>query len=188
MSKITIRKGDKTQIAPYFKAEEFYSKRPNVPASHDFHTELIEAVSFLRSYYGVPWDITSTYRPDSVGSQHALGRAVDSQDFASAPDRPSHVMLDLVAQITNPKSEVFQRLRRIGITGFGVYNSFVHLDIRTGPCAHVDRFGSYAAWDDREKKKLILPPPCGIRYPLKKSSITKAVVTGVPLLSSGKSA
>lgn len=152
MSKITITKGDTTIIAPHFTAGEFHSKRPNAPASHDFYSECVEAVAYLRSHYGVPWRVTSTYRPDSVGSQHRECRAVDSQDTQSGAGHGSPVMLDLVAQILNPKSEVFTQLRRLGITGFGVYDTFVHLDCRDTtkfPAAHRDKLGAYALWDER---------------------------------------
>lgn len=153
--KILIRRGDKSIIAPHFTASEFFSKEANAPASHDFYSELVEAVSYLREYYDTPWEITSTYRPDSVGSQHRLGRAVDSQDVASGPGRPSTVILDLVSQLLTPSSEVFVQLRRLGINGFGVYDTFVHLDCRdvaTAPASHQDRFGRYSFWDERKKK------------------------------------
>lgn len=149
--KITIRRGDDTTIAPHFIASEFYSKQSTAPASHDFYSELVEAVSFLRQYYDTPWRITSTYRPDSIGSQHRECRAVDSQ-----PTNMSQtIVLDLVAQLLNPTSEIFTQMRRLGINGFGVYDTFVHLDCRDTakfPANHHDKFGPYAFWDERKKK------------------------------------
>ena len=181
MSKILIRKGDKTQIALHFTAGEFYSTSSNAPASHDFHTELVEAVSYLREYYATPWRITSTYRPDSVGSQHRECRAVDSQ-----PANMSRtVVLDLVSQLLNPKSEVFRKLRSLGITGFGVYDTFVHLDCRTIQGKHSDTYGSFAFWDERKKKALVPtvvrlsknpnPPKVPARWTLPTSSLSSAL-------------
>lgn len=153
MSKITISRGDDTQLTPHFKASEFYSKASNAPASHDFYTECVEAVEFLRAHYGVAWRITSTYRPDSIGSQHRECRAVDSQDTKSYKGHGSAIIKDLVEQLLNSKSDVFRQLRKLGINGFGVYDTFVHLDCRTAPLHHSDEFGYFDFWDERTKKK-----------------------------------
>lgn len=161
--KITIKKGDASQLAPHFKASEFFSLQPGKHAitEHDFYTELVEAVEYLRTHYNVPWRVTSTYRPDSPGSQHRECRAVDSQDTGSYKGHTSATMVDLVGQLLDPKSEVFVNLRRIGITGIGVYDTFVHLDCRDTtkfPAAHRDKFGRYAAWDDRTEAGKALQP------------------------------
>lgn len=177
MSKITIRRGDNTQIAPHFKASEFFSNSSNAPASHDFYSELVEAVEFLRTHYGVAWRITSTYRPESAGSQHNLCRAVDSQDAASGAGNPSPVILALVSELLNPRSEVFRTLRRIGITGFGVYDTFVHLDCRDisrFPAAHSDKYGSFAFWDNRKKKL----PASTVLVPQKNTTPSSATSLG----------
>lgn len=149
--KIIIKKGDTREIAPHFTAGEFFSKQPGRHAitEHDFYSELVEAVAYLRNHYGVPWRITSTYRPDSPGSQHRECRAVDSQDTKSGAGHGSPIMLDLVAQLLDSTSEVFVQLRRLGIRGFGVYDSFVHLDCRLGVQKHSDKFGTFAFWDNR---------------------------------------
>jgi hypothetical protein len=161
--KILITKGGQKELAPHFKESEFFSHQPSPGLTqHEFYTELVEAVAYLRSLYGVAWRITSTYRPDSIGSQHRECRAIDSQDVNSGAGHGSPVMLDLVAQLLEPTSEVFTHLRRLGINGFGVYDSFVHLDCRDTakfPAAHVDRFGRFAFWDNRTEKKKALPTP-----------------------------
>lgn len=180
VSKFLIRRGDKTQVAPHFTAGEFYSKSVNAPASHDFYTELVEAVSFLRGYYGTPWRITSTYRPDSVGSQHRECRAVDSQPA----NMSQSIVKDLVSQLLNPKSEVFRKLRSLGITGFGVYDTFVHLDCRTIRGQHSDSYGSFAFWDERKKKAVAstsVSPP-------KKPNLPKVLAVPTSPTSSLKSA
>lgn len=160
---ITIRKGDQTQLSPHFQAFEFYSKKSNAPASHPFYSELVEAVEFLRTYYDTPWRITSTYRPDSIGSQHRECRAVDSQPTSKDPA----ILADLQRQLCDKNSEVFKKLRKIGIRGFGVYDTFCHLDVRAGPGKRSDSFGSFAFWDDRKKKASSL-----ITAPAKKLTAT----------------
>lgn len=155
--RITISKGDNTHISPNFLASEFHSKKASAPASHPFYSELVEAVQFLRTYYDKPWRITSTYRPDSIGSQHRECRAVDSQPI----DRDPVVLADLQRQLCDKNSEVFRKLRSLGITGFGVYDTFCHLDCRDVdkfPAPHQDRVGRFAFWDNRKKKVATTPP------------------------------
>lgn len=185
MSKITIKRGDNSSLSSHFTAAEFFSKSSNVPASHDFYSELVEAVQFLRNHYGKPWRITSTYRPDSAGSQHRECRAVDSQDVASGHGNPSPVILDLVSNLLDPKSAIFRKLRQIGITGFGVYDTFVHLDVRTQPGAHTDSFGHFAFWDERSEltKKKVLTSTVKV-LSKKLSQPTKAVLNPSPGKSS----
>lgn len=169
--KITIKQGDKTQLSPHFRASEFYTNSPNPPASHEFPSELVEAAEFLRTYYNVPWRITSTYRTPknelricevndlplalATTSQHVLERAFDSQP-AATPARNAEIMLDLADQFLTA-GPVFKALRKLGVRGFGIYPTFIHLDVRIIACKHRDEFGTFAAWDDRKgvKKKII---------------------------------
>lgn len=171
MSKIMISRGDDTQIAPHFLASEFYSNSPNAPASHPFYTELVEAASFLRERFGVQWRITSTFRtPENelricllnklpvalaTTSQHVQCRAFDSQPAGTEAEN-ARIMEQLADDFTS-NGPIFQKLRQIGITGFGLYRTFIHLDVRTGPVAHPDKYGHYACWDERTgvTKKLI---------------------------------
>jgi hypothetical protein len=169
---LTITRGDNTLIAPHFRASEFYSKSPDRPTSHSFPSELVEAAEFLRVHFGLAWRITSTYRTPTqearicevnnlppglaTTSQHVLARAMDSQP-AGTEAQNAHVM-EVLALDFQSNGEVFQALRKIGVKGFGIYDTFIHLDVRTGPCIHKDGFGTFAAWDERHvepKKKLI---------------------------------
>jgi hypothetical protein len=58
------------------------------------------------------------------------------------------------------RGELFTKLREMGITGFGIYDTFVHLDCRdadTSPAKQSDHYGRFAFWDKRSsavKKKL----------------------------------
>ena len=172
MNKITINRGDNTLLAPNFRASEFYSSSPNPPASHDFYMELVEAASFLRNHFNTPWRITSTMRthahevkicadfnlPPGLAwtSKHVLAPAFDSQPAGTAA-RNAEIMATLAEDFTN-NGEIFQKLRTLGIKGFGLYDTFIHLDVRVGPCIHKDRFGAFACWDERHnapKKKAV---------------------------------
>lgn len=169
--KILIKRGGNQQLAPNFNESEFYSTSPNAPAEHPFYSELVAAVQFLRTYYGVPWRITSTYRTTphelrlaremgrgeayaqalSRTSQHVLGRAVDSQPV----ENHAEIVADLDWQFNN-RGPVFLELLKIGITGFGIYEWGIHLDVRQNPTKKP--LGVYSFWDDRAavgKKKAL---------------------------------
>lgn len=62
-------------------------------------------------------------------------------------------MAELAADFTT-SGPIFQKLRTLGIKGFGLYDTFIHLDVRVGPCIHKDRYGAFACWDERKKKAI----------------------------------
>ena len=79
------------------------------------------------------------------GETHPKGQAID---FSF----PTIVHNEIVRSIVS-RSEVFHRLREMGINGFGVYDSFIHLDDRPQKgLKHKDNEGVYAFWDNRKKK------------------------------------
>lgn len=162
---IIIHKGDPKQISPHFTASEFYSHSVNAPVSHPFYSELVEAAEFLRSHFGTAWRITSTWRTEAQErfilekahvpffiSQHMKGRAFDSQPANMDPAIMAELVADFIAN-----GPIYQQLRKIGINGFGVYNTFIHLDCRIDEfkAQRKDAFGFVACWDQRlgAKKK-----------------------------------
>jgi hypothetical protein len=48
-------------------------------------------VQELRTYMGIPIRLNSTYRPKSIGSSHALGKAIDCQFHAD--DKSAYLMV-----------------------------------------------------------------------------------------------
>lgn len=169
---IQIQRGSLNQIAPHFKEKEFYSTSYDAPAAHPFYQELVDAAEYLRNHYGVPWRITSTYRTSrhelkicrdmgkgeeyaqklAKTSQHVTGHAFDSQPV----ENHAEIVSDLAYQFTT-RGEVFKALRKLGITGFGLYDWGVHLDCRPNPTTKVD--GVYSFWDDREEVKAVKKKP-----------------------------
>lgn len=164
MPKTTITRGSTQQLTPHFRESEFYTTSRPGPISHSFYTELIEAAEYLRSHYGVAWRITSTYRTPahelkicrSMGkgeeyaqalsktSQHVAGRAFDSQPISNH----SEIVADLAWQVIN-RGPVFEKLLRLGITGFGLYDWGIHLDCRLNPSEKAGGL-KYSFWDERE--------------------------------------
>lgn len=119
------------QLTENFNLKEFECTHPD--HNHVIvDPELVEKLQKLRERLGLPIKVTSAFRCEErnneVGgaenSQHLTGRAAD-------------------ISLNNQKLDIIQirnLARKIGFTGIGLYDSFIHLDTRTG---------SPAMWDNR---------------------------------------
>jgi len=171
MPPLIIKKGDRTPVSRNFTANEFYCKSADAPASHSFPSELVEAVQFLRDYFNTPWRVTSGVRTPAhelricqtqkldlhlvTSSQHVKRRAVDSRPKNRDPAIMATLQHDLLQ-----RGPIFQKLRQIGVRGFGVYDGFVHLDIRVEPGKQHDELGTYAFWNNMvDSPKKTTPSP-----------------------------
>lgn len=112
----------------------------------DLPDALIMAQQWLRNYFQQAWSITSTYRPDDTFGFHRYGCAVDSVPLAASN---RHICLDhfkeeCINYVNGNESELISNLRKIGVNGFGVEGTCIHLDIRPEKdCAYKDNKGSY---------------------------------------------
>lgn len=145
-----------TQVTANFKTNEFYSKSFNAPKLHYLNDNLPLLAQIVRDFFNVPVTINSSFRtPEhnlaiggATNSQHTKGNAIDIT-FAHK---------DKLKLIENFNAEVrkggslLKKLRSNGLTGLGLYNSFIHLDCRPDGGKHRDEFGSYAFWDYAKKK------------------------------------
>ncbi|HHU77166.1 MAG TPA: DUF882 domain-containing protein [Firmicutes bacterium] len=106
------------RISPNFLLREFECKDGTHQVRID--SRLLQKLQALRDKVGRPVVILSGYRNPahnkavggSPGSQHLLGRAADIV--------VSGYSVQKLAEIS----------REIGFTGIGIYNSFVHVDVR----------------------------------------------------------
>ena len=112
-----------------FRPEEFYCKCgecSGVPPDKSATRHLAWMLQQIRDLANVPIKITSGYRcpthNERVGgapkSKHKLGIAADLKPRGLSPDELHEAIEDLV------------RSRRIPEGGLGLYNTFVHYDIR----------------------------------------------------------
>lgn len=121
------------KISDNFKLKEFECTHP------DHHHVILDdtlrvKIQKLREYWEVPITFNSAYRCEerneevggSLKSQHLLGRAVDVP----------------LSCFEVPIEEVHESALIIGFTGIGLYDTFIHLDVRHGP---------FAFWDFRTK-------------------------------------
>ena len=154
-----IKRGDNTKLSPHFLRSEFFSNSPDAPAQHPIYPQLVAAAEILRTYFNTPWRITSTYRTEAHErrilaslktpffiSQHMKGKAFDSQPANRNPAILATIAKDFIAG-----GELYQKLRAAGITAFGLYDTFIHLDCRNDEFAaqRKDAFGFVAHWDSR---------------------------------------
>ena len=142
MAWINICKYDRSMIRVNFRGNEFYSKSGNygfsVPDCHKLDEKLLDAAQFIREFTNVPWTITSSFRTlahnRSIGSAdtslHVSGRALDLQPL-------DNQTLRLVVSDIATKGPIYAGLRQRGINGFGIYDSFIHIDTRN----------NFTAWD-----------------------------------------
>lgn len=163
----TIKRNDTSRITPHFRTNEFYSTSPDAPAEHVIAQPVVSAAEFLRSHFNTAWRITSGYRTSAhelaickreglpsglaTSSQHVAARAFDSQPVTNRPAIIAQLHADFLNQ-----GPVFIQLRELGITGFGIYDTFIHLDCRDTtkvPAKQQDSFGKFAFWDSRESTR-----------------------------------
>ena len=130
------------QITNNFTEHELFTKAPGVD-SHELSDKTINGVQIIRDYYGIPVYIDSSYRPiwynrlwgSEDTSQHILKTAID---FTF---RNSHYQKMYNSEIDN-RGPLYHKLVAAGIRGFGLYNTFGHIDSRA----------NYVFWDERKKK------------------------------------
>ncbi len=120
-----------------FNLSEFQSKDGSPMPSNVLANvrELANALQTIRASIGVPLNINSAYRsPEhnkrvggSPNSQHLLGKAADLSNLKLPPAQLAEVIEELISRGYIPEG------------GIGIYNTFVHYDIR----------GTKARWDNR---------------------------------------
>lgn len=158
-----IKAGESDKVSEHFRRSEFYSTSPRsgygaVP-SHPIYKQLVNAAEILRTHFNTPWRITSGFRTGAHEvaildksnasyfiSQHMKGKAFDSQPANNDPKILAAIHADFIAG-----GELYQKLRKAGITAFGLYDTFIHLDCRDDEfhAGRKDEFGSVAWWDSR---------------------------------------
>ena len=109
------------QISKNFNLSEFECTHPNHRHVR-VYDELVEKLQLLRDRLNVPLVINSAYRCPERNKQ--VGGADNSQHlYGKAADISLHT---IPLQI----EEIKRIARQIGFTGVGLYNSFIHLDVR----------------------------------------------------------
>jgi hypothetical protein len=145
---IPICKNGNAQLSDNFVESEFYSKSEDAPDCHTISSKLIQAVQLVRTVYGMPICITSTYRTalgnmlvgSSPTSRHRTPEA--AVDFKACNEAQNDELIGQLYAEFREQGEVYQTLRSLGINGFGFYDGFIHFDVRP----------DFAYWDETSGK------------------------------------
>ena len=146
MSMILLYRGSVQRVNPVFCVNEFFCKCPDFTHfCHPFDATLFKAATLIRYFTKEPVIINSSYRTSlcnknsggAPASYHLLGKALDL-NCGSALEA---VTSDIVA-----KGPLYRSLRQIGINGFGISTSFLHIDTRVRGSIPDAEFGPYSLW------------------------------------------
>lgn len=163
-----IKKGDETKISADFKNDEFLSKAPGV-VEHELDDRIPAAFQIIRSYFGVPLYVTSTYRP---AWYNALipGASATSRHITKNAGDGSFNNLKVQSLYNNEiitKGPLYKKLKAQGINGFGIYDNKFHIDTRN----------NYTLWDKRDNLVASNNPEDGVSIkPLGILLITTAII------------
>lgn len=162
---IQITKGSNERIATNFIEREFFSNSADAPNPHGLDLRLIEAYQIIRNHandffdYEIKCRITSTFRTpiDNIlkggakDSPHKKNIAADAQFYSyNNPHYDRNFQIWWIGEIAS-KGKLYHELRKLGISGIGMYEKFIHLDTRTEETHNYfnssDRYGKLSIWD-----------------------------------------
>ncbi len=134
------------------KASFIMPDEQNLFAYVPLDSRVLQAAQILRDALGKPINVNSSFRsvryelsrkpPRSGESQHTYGTALDLSGSG---------LVELVQEALRTKNKLYQRLRAVGVNGFGVYveKNFIHIDVREPKSD-----GGYAYWEGSEDEEL----------------------------------
>ncbi|CAM1354885.1 D-Ala-D-Ala carboxypeptidase family metallohydrolase [Tenacibaculum ascidiaceicola] len=132
------------------KASFIMPDEQNLFAYVPLDSRVLQAAQILRDALGKPIKVNSSFR--SVRHELSKKRGGESEHtYGTALDLSGSGLVELVQEALRTKNKLYQRLRAVGVNGFGVYESkgFIHIDVRD---AKSD--GGYAYWEGSEDQEL----------------------------------
>lgn len=150
-----IRKGSNEQLTNNFTEKEIFNASYGGVDSFTISDKVLLGAQIIRDFYGVPMGVNSSHR--TVAHELAQGRSGNSQHTKSALDlrflEDNEKYLLLYHQDILSQGPLYKKLRAAGITGFGLYDTFLHIDPRTERMSESDEFGKLETWDNRVTTK-----------------------------------
>ncbi len=140
---------DYVKVSKYFTLGEF---RKSSFCTHDetitqipIPQNLLYAMDYIRENLGKPVSINSHFRTvkhelsqgRSGRSQHTMGKAVDLS---------GNGIVDFIADAIKTKNRHYIALRNFGVNAVGLYDTFVHIDVRAPKV-----LGGLYFWNNRGK-------------------------------------
>lgn len=126
---VMVSSGSSARVTDNFTEGELYN--PKIGRSHPISLQAVRCVQIVRDAFDYPIRITSTYRtyvpPGGVSqSPHMMACAIDFQ-FVGAQAEVDRLFVS-VREDYKAKGPLFRALWDAGARGFGVYDTFLHID------------------------------------------------------------
>jgi hypothetical protein len=147
----TLIRFDKTQLTPDFQSWEFYLAA-NPDQEFEIPNALILGSQVLREWVGFQVTISSTKRTKDPWGPHLEGKACDyiTYDYIHgkpAPKKFSEILkefrIECLNYIHGKGSELIDKLRSVGIDGFGIEPNCIHFDCNYKVGGRKDKYGNY---------------------------------------------
>jgi len=143
-------------LSENFTMQEFFAPTLTKPGK-EFNIPkcLIDSIQHLRTSWNIPIEITSVYRPADTFGYHMSGNAVD---FITYNEPLGYIDKFKTMCINHKTSQLFKELRALGLNGFGIEGSCIHIDFRPdNNCNLSDEYGKFCifTWSEKEGSKLI---------------------------------
>ena len=121
-------KNTNEQLSPNFNMQEIYSPTLTKPGlEFDLPKCILDSIQHLRTVWATPIEVTSVYRPTDTFGFHKTG---DALDFITYDDALGYIEKWRTMCINYKTSSLFQELRALGLKGFGIEGSCIHIDYR----------------------------------------------------------
>jgi hypothetical protein len=147
-----ITKGDTRSLTAYYKYGDFWGglhTQPQATSPHALYDKVPYAAQLVSDTPGQRLPINSTVRFPG-GSEYKGGSSQHDYQNATAvdlgipPNKRQQVWQDILSQ-----GPLFRALFKMGVRGFGIYDTWLHIDFRTSGGKQTYNGQPYAFWDDR---------------------------------------
>ena len=132
----------KDQLSENFNMQEIFSPTLTKPGlEFELPKCILDTIQHLRTVWNVPIEVTSVFRPTDSFGFHKTGNALD---FITYDDALGYIEKWRTICTNYKTSTLFKELRALGLKGFGIEGSCIHIDFRPDEdCTLEDEYGKY---------------------------------------------
>ena len=137
----------------HFTYHDFFQPEFGGGVEFDIPKCLVIGVETLRNWFGLPMDVTSTIRFGSNQGFHSYADGFGALDTVpSNRNNWYEIKTDFEDECAtyqkDKSSQLIYKLRSIGVKGFGIEGSCIHIDYRPDEhCTSSDEFGKYCIFE-----------------------------------------
>ena len=142
---IIIKKDSEKKVERNFTEHEFFTKCADFKNDHHFlDSRLISAAQIVRDFVKAPVYITSSYRTPECNTK--CGGTADSLHLSGLALDLTTSEIKLLNSGIFKRNSIYTSLRAVGINGFGLAESFLHIDVRSFGVIKDPFFPPYTLW------------------------------------------